>query len=251
MTPKKTTSVLDELAQRRADLFEAQRNAGRLEYGHQESAQQLRDAEQAIASYHRDVAEGRRAVDDAEESRLIDAKQRLAGRLQIRPDGSTFDPKVAAEQTVANRAARDAEAGLAEWVRANREPLIVALLEQARQLRDDLAALPAHVRALSRRWSTLQIEWTSLEDALGVDVTRETPHDPLDNVRTQADPIAAKLDETPHMVTCAPWSLLDDDDFGPALAPGRKLVPVPGGMVEPQAIRIRREQNRPRPDTAA
>jgi len=173
-------AVFDRLAEFDANVHKYARDAANANSVHRVTLVALVAAKEAVAKYHHDVAVGGREADEAEEVRLVTAWQRLGARVDLDADRGRFDPGARAQEDLANLRKAGAESERAEFVARHQVEIEQALMAEARESSEELAAAVANLELISQKWDGSRAKWARFAGALGYS-EGEIPQNPVQN----------------------------------------------------------------------
>lgn len=193
--------------------------------GHAESRRDLADAEAALTAYHAAVGVGERQPNPDTERDLIDAVERIRGRLKpTGPGGELEDVAVTAK---VNRLKADVAKLMQDeraYIVAHRGKILAELLEAARAQRDAAREALALLRKAANAWDGPAGRFNVLAGPLGIN-QRDIPSNPL---RDAVDMLRARLETTEqkgrHLLMPFPYAELPAEELG-----GTEMVATPWG----------------------
>lgn len=210
MTKPDILARLDEITRQRA---EAQTAVAVAAEGHEQSRRDLATAEKALTAYHAAVGTGERQPNPDTERDLIDAVERIRGRLRPTGErGELEDVAVAARVAGLRKEAAKLVAQERAFIGAHRSAILAALLDTARVQRDAVRAALVALRKAAAAWDAARPS-AALAGPLGID-PRDIPSNPL---RDAADQLRGKLERaerSPHLLLPFPWNELPDTELG-------------------------------------
>lgn len=174
-------ALFDRLAEYDAASFQAARDAASADNEHRLTERKLREAEAALAQYHRDQAKGDVAEDEAREVALIAAVQRIRGRLDpTAGNGRIVDLQAKAKASSARRRRDGAQVEKLDFVARHRDEFIPAMVTEAQAAEARLLAAVTELEAASSAWDATGQRWRKLSEGLGIS-PNEIPQNPTDN----------------------------------------------------------------------
>ncbi|CNE45066.1 Uncharacterised protein [Mycobacterium tuberculosis] len=213
---------LDEINQQRAA---AQTDVMLATEGHAESRRDLADAERALTAYHAACGAGERQPNPDTERDLIDAVERIRGRL--RPTGPGGELEDVAVTAKVDRLKAEVNKHLQterEFITAHRDEILAELLDGARAQREAARAALVALRKAANAWDGPAGRFNVLAGPLGIN-PRDIPSNPL---RDAVDMLRARLEMTEqkgrHLLMPFPYAELPADELG-----GTEMVATPWG----------------------
>lgn len=196
-------------------------------------------AVEAVETYHRDVAAGRREDDPEALSGLVAARDRLSDEMRRDPRNGKILGHMPAEGrvealTADREAARRAEAA---YVREHEDEITAELLDQAREARAKMHRAQQAIEQAHRAWQNARLAWQPFMEAYGIDARHFPPH-PLDQARDAVRRAGVPRGERTagmQWLTPAPWPLIADEIAVPDNP--RANVHVPGITLDPASFR--------------